>query len=69
MGRWEKKLGLKLTSAEDEVEVELGNIHTTILFWLCYLFELVLLVWTGRLVGGRVGGFGGMETKTNLSQS
>ena len=28
-----------------------------------------LLVWTGGWPGGRVGGFGGMETKTNISQS
>ena len=32
-GGWEKKWGLKLTSAKVEVKAELGNIHSTILFW------------------------------------
>ena len=64
---------LRLTSAKVEVEVEaeLGNIHTTLLLlqfytgWVTYLiwYWCSLLVWTG----GWLGGFGGMETKTNLS--
>ena len=46
---------------------------------LSYLFELLLVLttsldgwvggWVAGWVGGWVGGFGGMETKTNLSQS
>ena len=48
-----EKLKLKLTSAKVEVEVEGPYLSGRVGWWM----------------GCRLGGFGGIETKTNLSQN